>query len=106
MSNFLGAKRLSIWLLLLSLAFAASMMHPGFATMIALTMLLVLMLAMRFIAHFEGQYMLKEAEARGRTVRGPLARELAIGVGIAVVLIFGLFWITVHMPWFWFPSSN
>ena len=107
MEHFLGSKRLSVWILLLSLAFAASQMHPGFATMVTLSMLLVLLLLMRFAAHFEGQYMLKAAEAAGhRSVTGPLARELAIGIAIGAFLMFLLVMAARHIPWLWFPGTQ
>ena len=102
----MGTKRISIWLILMSLAFAASQMHPGFSTMITCSMLLVLLLALRLVAHFEGQYMLKEAETRGKGVSGHLVRELLISSGIATVLIFIIFMVIKHVPWLWFPSSN
>lgn len=114
MEEFIAKKRVSMYLVLICWGFAVSMEHPGFAMMVTGTMLLFLLFVLRFMAHFEGQYMLKAAEAanvgkQGRATRavyGHLAFEFAIAVGMFLVLCTGLILVVRHVPWLWFPSST
>ena len=93
--------------MLIALAFAASQFHPGFAAILALILLLLCLLAMRFFAHLEGYNMLKEAETRGKTGRGPLMKDLAITVGITAVAMLVLFWSISKIPtWLWFAGAS
>lgn len=106
----LGRKRVSIYLVLLCWGLAAAMGQPGIHLMIEGTILLFGLFLLRFVAHFEGQYMLKEAEAaHGPTVAHSvvyrhLAVELAIAVGIFLALVGLLILLVQHVPWLWFPS--
>lgn len=114
MEEFLAKKRVSMYLVLICWAFAVSMEHPGFAMMVTGTMLLFLLFVLRFIAHFEGQYMLKSAEAEHPGTKGRanavVYRHLAIEFGIAVAMFGGLVALLVvvvrHVPWLWFPGSS
>jgi hypothetical protein len=114
MEEFLAKKRVSMYLVLICWAFAVSMQHPGFAMMVTGTILLFLLFVLRFIAHFEGQYMLKAAEAAHPGMRGrataTVYRHLAFEFGIALVmfltLCLGLIIVVRHVPWLWFPTST
>jgi hypothetical protein len=111
MEEFVARKRVSIYLVLICWGMAAAMGQPGIHLMIEGTILLFLLFLLRFIAHFEGQYMLKAAEAaheskivaRGAVFRH-LAVEFAIAVGIFMIFATVLYLLVQHVPWLWFPS--
>jgi hypothetical protein len=97
----LATKRLSIWLLLIIWGFSASMQHPGFAMMVTSSMILVLLLVMRAVCHFEGQYM----ERAHLHPRGRLVGELLIAGGIGAFFTLILVVLVRHVPWLWFPGA-
>ena len=120
MEELMAHKRVSIYLVLFCWGLAVAMMHPGFAMMVTGTLLLFMLFVLRFIAHFEGQYMLKEAEAKhGAHSRAVVYRhllfefvvyrhllfELFVAFGLLFVFGMGLVMVVRHVPWLWFPSS-
>lgn len=54
--QFAVRNRVSIWLCFCALVVAATMMHPTFASLIAIGILAFLVFAIRTIAHIEGRY--------------------------------------------------
>lgn len=54
--NFAVRNRVSIWLCFCTLIVAATMMHPTFASLIAIFILGFLVFAIRTVAHIEGRY--------------------------------------------------
>jgi len=107
----IARKRLSIYLVLFCWGLAVAMMHPGLSTMIAGTILLFFLCMLRWMAHFEGQYMMKAAEAEHpahahTVIWRHLLVEGLIGIGIfgTGLLILGL--LVRHIPWLWFPSTS
>lgn len=93
-------KRISTWLVLIAEAVAASQMHPGFATLFALSILLALLMLIRLSAHWEGSMM------DGKNRRWRLAREFVIDASVCGGILFVLAMIVRHVPWFWFPVSS
>ncbi len=55
MSNFTIRNRVSIWLCFLVAIIAAVMMQPGFAAHVALMIIGILLVALRWVAHIEGR---------------------------------------------------
>lgn len=112
MEEFLARKRVSVYLVLICWAFAVSMQHPGFAMIVTGTLLLFLLFMLRFIAHFEGQFMLKDAEARhgqGVVARSAVYRHLGVefawALGMFIGLVVLLFLAVRHIPWLWFSGN-
>lgn len=113
MEEFLARKRISIYLVLVCWGFSVAMMHPGFAMMLTGTLLLFLLFILRFIAHFEGQFMMKAAEAdaagnrdhASRSVFRRLATELGIAVALFTVATALLVAVVRHIPWLWYSTS-
>jgi|HubBroStandDraft_2_1064218.scaffolds.fasta_scaffold00063_32 hypothetical protein len=98
----LATKRLSIWLLLIIWGFSASMQHPGFAMMVTSAMILVLLLVMRAVCHFEGEYMARaHLQPTGRIIG-----EFLIAAGIGAAFTFLLVMVVRHVPWLWFPAAG
>lgn len=54
--NFAVRNRVSIWLCFCALIVSATMMHPTFASLIAIFILGFLVFAIRTVAHIEGRY--------------------------------------------------
>jgi hypothetical protein len=114
MEEFVAKKRVSIYLVLICWGFAVAMMHPGFAMIVTGSLLLFLLFVLRFIAHFEGQYMLKAAEAAHpaqphlsrAVVFRHLGFELAITLAFFVVLTVALVTLASHVPWLWFSGGG
>lgn len=114
MEEFVARKRVSIYLVLICWGFAVSMMHPGFAMMVTGTILLFLLFALRFMAHFEGQFMLKSAEAHHGVnsvpAKAAVFRRLAIEAGVAIAIFTGLVVLLIelvrHVPWIWYASPS
>lgn len=112
MEEFVARKRVSIYLVLICWGFAVAMMRPSFSTMIAGSLLLFMLFVLRFMAHFEGQYILKAAEAEHGALmaRATVFKRLAIEAGIAVALFTGLVVLLIelvrHVPWIWYASPS
>lgn len=112
MEEFVARKRVSIYLLFVAWAGSVAMMHPGFAMMVASVFQLIVLLTLRFIAHFEGQYMLKAAEAKYGAAHagGKVWRRLSIEAAVCIVACVVVVWILERMihvaPWLWFLPSN
>jgi hypothetical protein len=53
MKTLFARYRLSLWLIVASLILAASQMHPGFATLLVLAVIALLLLGARLVAHLE-----------------------------------------------------
>lgn len=104
--DYLGSKRYSVWLLLLTLAVCASQMHPGFAAIFALALIAIMLLAMRFIAHCEGEYMAQQERKGHGSVTRSLVRELLWGGGFAAIIIVVFFAVVKHVPWLLFAVSS
>lgn len=106
MEASLATKRISVYLVLLCWGFAVAMMHPSFATMVAGSLLLFMLFVLRLVSHFEGQYMLKAAEAKGKaSVYGHLALEAAIAAVIFVGCVLAMAFLIRHVPWLWVPTT-
>jgi hypothetical protein len=54
-TDFIVKNRASVWLTFAVLIISAAMMHPSFATLIALAIETGLLVALRFCAHVEGR---------------------------------------------------
>lgn len=98
-------KKPSTWILFVALSLAASQMHPGFATLFVIGVLLILLMLLRLTSHREGAQMLRDSQKNGHDARWPLARELAITVAIGVVFMAGLWQLVRHVPWLWMSTA-
>lgn len=56
MHDFLIRNRASIWLCFVVLIISATMMHPGFASMVSLLVECGVLFLLRYIAHIEGRH--------------------------------------------------
>ena len=55
MEQFIVQNRASIWLSFIVLVIAATMMHPTFASLIAIGLIAVALAVLRWVAHVEGR---------------------------------------------------
>lgn len=70
-------KNTSIWLCFLAIIPAATMMHPTFASLIAVVILTMMVFAVRFVAHWEGRADMKQRmrPSTARNWRGRMCGE-------------------------------
>jgi hypothetical protein len=110
--EWLSHKRASIWLLLIIWGIAAAEMTPGFHTIVAGTILLVLLCVQRSVAHFEGIYMLRIAETKHGALAANAVALRRIGLEFAItfvimgMLMIVIFWAVRHVPILWMPTAG
>lgn len=98
----LATKRISIWLLLISWGFSAAMGHPGFALMVTSSINLVILMMLRTVSHFEGEYIARAHQSPGKRI----VKELLINCGIGLTLLFLLVMLVRHVPLLWMSTSQ
>lgn len=98
----LATKRLSIWLVLISWGFAAATGTPGFHLMVTGAINLIILMMLRTVSHFEGEYMART------TLRptGKIVVELIVIGAVGGCCLTVLIMLVRHVPWLWFPTGG
>jgi hypothetical protein len=78
------------------------MQHPGFAMMVTSSINLCILMLLRTVSHFEGEYMVR---SQSNPKQGIMKELLITGI-IGGAFVFIMIEMVKHVPWLWFPTSS